>query len=639
MSRLSLGGALVALLLPLTSCNLLDVTNSEDPTTGRGARVFDPYQASNSGAIRLSLQMFNGCAVLPSGQMVAKNSATPTYPDTCPTLLAPQNPLTTMSPPTGKLTLVAGTTYFLNQFTFTDMVLDQHTGAGGHVEAMRWAKTQSRLRKLDWSNLGKMHEDWFYVGPIQGVFQESWTREILFGNAAWQQVKDDTFTIEVLDADGNVRGTPVSYLRSELLAESAQAGHSRIAWRVENLLAPRYPGDTEPRGVPARPGALPQPISYRSFVRMDLVGSTNPFKSFRIGDLSGDGALRVTWSQLPDDPFYFPVTFISSQDLPPTCQDDAGEPRACGFGLDPRMELVAPGNGQYYEPGETLNMRLDLRDEDGNRLHSVDELPSAAEIVGDRANGIIALIPNYFFNTEEADSTPAIAVAGPLHRMNVQSNPLLPSEFVMRDYPWALVDDAATLRLIPGMFTARTSTHHTYKLPLDAKPGTYVVFAKANRYFMGERISRLKPYFFQVGQSQPTTYPGKVGNCQICHRGVLSLDNLRHGLSVDHVEGCKGCHSYNSDLLGRVQDEVHRILMRSPRYNMDKQDCRVCHLDRSSAIRPSYAACASCHPTVHGGEYFEVQFSPSNTGLRFGNCAQSCHGEGHVPTRHYLPEN
>jgi len=188
------------------------------------------------------------------------------------------------------------------------------------------------------------------------------------------------------------------------------------------------------------------------------------------------------------------------------------------------------------------------------------------------------------------------------------------------------------------VYQIEPAARFSFKVPQDAKAGTYVVFLKGNRYFMGERITRNQPFFFQVGQEQLTSYPGRVGNCQICHRGVLSLDNLRHGVPVDHVEGCKACHNANSDNLFRTQEVIHRIHMRSKKYPANKNECNVCHLTRESALRPSVALCKSCHPTTHDNEYFSTEFNTQGAPNRSSNCAQACHGE-QPPKAHILPEN
>ncbi len=643
MKRSSLlTGALCALLVPAAGCDLLSVSDNEN-ASGRGAKVFDPYQAAASGAIRLSLQQFNGCAVMPDGQMGAKgDSPVPdSYPTLCPSLATPLNePTATLVPPTGRLRIQGRTKYFLNQFTITDTVVDveSHKNAGDLAEPVRWIKTQSRFKNLNWSNLGQVADEWKFIPAVPGSTQDSWARQVLFDNADWRKVRGDGFKVEILNADGTVVGTPVSYERAEFVTDTSSAGHSRIMWRMERVMPPQFPGDTAVHPTPQLPGWPPSPPVFRTMVRLDFVGSTNPFKTFDVPDLRGPGALRVTWSQLPDEPFYFPVDFVPPSEVEPGCTDDAGNPTTCGFGLDPRLKLSKPANGKFYMPGETMNLFVDIRDNEGNRLHNAQMLPSGFEAITGKSNGLLYTQIPFLDTLLEYDMVPAVQIAGPLHKMTPRSNPTEKSPFFGPDFFWALVDEPATVRLPTGQHFMQWPTRVTRTLPTTAEPGTYVALIKSNRYFMGERTSKLNPFFFQVGQEERTTYPNAVGNCQICHRGVLSLDNLRHGLSVDHVESCKVCHSFNNDLYNRPQDFVHKIHMSSPRYPSDKGDCTMCHLTRESALRPSITVCASCHPSAHDNQYFQVKFSNTGEPSRFGNCAQSCHVDT-PPKGHILPAN
>jgi hypothetical protein len=500
---------------------------------------------------------------------------------------------------------------------------------------VRWITTQSRFRKLDWGNLSPGPEEWKFIDGLDGSLEDSWTKELLFERGNWQRTKDSTFTIAVLDSSGTER-TSVVYTRSELLSESPYAGHSRFAWRVENLAPPRFPGDTELRGVPFKPGRTPQFPTARTIARLDLVGSTNPFKTFTTPDLRGPGALKVTWSLLPDDPIFFPVTFVPPEEVPATCKDDNGQDVPCAFGLEPRLNFARPRNGQYFEPGETVHTYVDLRDSLGNRLHAPDLLPSVGELLEDKGNGVMITHLPYLASTTEADSTPMVTISGPLHRMQVHSDPTEAPPFFAREHSFPFIEDLGTSHIGPTLYSTKVPTRFSRKLPEDAEPGTYVALIKFSRYFMGERISKLEPFFFQVGSAKRTKYPDQVGNCQICHRGVLSLDNLRHGLSVDHIESCKACHLYGDDQIGRIQETVHRIHMRSPRYTVDKKDCTICHLTQQSATRPSIAVCSSCHPSVHDSQYFPMRFTQQGTPNRFGNCAQSCH-VAQLPQNHILP--
>ncbi|WP_224366523.1 hypothetical protein [Hyalangium versicolor] len=630
--------AVCALLVPMLGCDLLKVSDSES-TGGRGAKVFDPYQSAASGAIRLSLQMFNGCAILPNGQMAAKNSATffP-YPDKCPSLASPlDEPTKTLVDPTGRIQIQANTTYFLNQFTVTDTVVDKHTTPGDLSAAISWMKNESVFKKLDWSNLSQVSDEWKFLPAVPGATHDSWARQVLFDNANWRTATDDSFTIEILDFDGVVRGEPVTYARSEFLADSWSAGHSRIMWRMEKVMPPVAPGDQVARPIPQVPGWPPEPPLFRTMVRMDAIGSTNPFKTFKVGDLRGDGTIKITWSQMKDSPFYFPVTYVNPQDVPATCTDDSGNAKPCGFGLAPRLTMAAPVNGlDYYQPGELLDLFVDVRDGEGNRLHPADTLPSGAEVSSNNANGLLyALIP-LLDTVMDYDMVPAVQIAGPLQDMRVRSDPTAPAQYFGPDFFYALADEPATVHLPTGMNTMKWPTRISKTLPKDAKAGTYVALVKNNRYFMGERTSKLNAFFFQVGQSERTSYPGDVGNCQICHRGVLSLDNLRHGLSVDHVESCKVCHMFNNDLYNRPQEFIHKIHMTSSRYPANKSDCTMCHLTKRSTLRPSITLCASCHPSAHDNQFFQAKFSSTGEPNRFGNCAQACHVNT-PPKSHILP--
>jgi hypothetical protein len=596
--------------------NKLVNTNDSESVAGRGSRSFDPY-SGDSGAVRLSLQAFNGCAVLASGQPVAKGAANIPYPAQCPSPLA-ADPNASLVTPTARMQVVSGTKYFLNQLTLTDSVLHQNTNFARPQDAANWFAHESRFKALDWEGLGITTDEWL---PFPGSF----TREVQFSNANWQLKQDDTFLVEVLDTAGVVRGSQ-TYSRADFLAEASVAGHSRISWDVEGLAPPQFPGD--PVAHPAAFGAAP---NYRTTFRMDLTDSTNPFKQLTVpGALTGDGAFRVTWSALPGTPFYFPVTFVEKSALPATCYaaDGGTERVACDFGLQPDFAVTRPANGKgYYEPGETFRFLIASKDDEGHLLHAPDALPSFDEFVAGQANGLLYYSPAQA-NEQEEDADSTYAVVGPIQDLRPFYDLAKgPSYFSTSD---SLISNIAGQGQVPGLSAVRWPTREDIQLPANAKPGTYVALLKLNRQFYGERLTRTKAAFIQVGQTERTAYPGRVGNCQICHRGVISMENVRHGLSVDHLEACKACH------LNRLSVEIHQIHFRSTKYPMAKNDCTVCHLTRESATRPSYDVCASCHPSVHGGKYANLEFEVLGTPNRFSNCAQSCHVV-QTPTAHVLP--
>jgi hypothetical protein len=643
-------------MVPALACNLLDVADPEN-APGRGARAFDPYQSTNSGAIRLSLQMFNGCASLPTGQSIPKNEVFKAlnfpYPEQCesPSAIDGFPPFV----PDGELTLVTNTDYFFHQFTVVDTVVNVHTDPTDIAAPLHWFKTKSRFKNLDWGNVGQLTEEWYFREAVPGVAQDRWHRNIHFDNMNWIRRTDDYFTIEILDAEGRVRGTPTEYMRSEFLASSPYVGHTQFLWRIEGIDKPDFPGQTTINPLPEIPGYPPQAPVFRTLARFDIFGSTNPFKTFRIpADVRGQGAVRVTWSQIPDEPFYFPVTFVSPEDLPATCYDEQGTEREvddptapggkrrvgtikCTFGAAPTLKVIEPPNGKYFMPGDVVNLIAEGRDGEGNRLHHPDYVQSGIDTVSNNANGTLQIILPYLDRTQELDMITAVNMAGPLHLMRTASNPKEKKPYYSRNFVWAFLDEPATTPLNHASFGAKWGARQAFKLPDDAQAGTYVGLIKWNRYFAGERFVKLRPFFFQVGTEQQTTYPGRVGNCQMCHRGVLSLDNLRHGLPVDHIEACKTCHVNETELGFTFMENIHRIHMRSRKFPVLKNDCTTCHFTRESTLRPSIYACASCHLAVHGTEYFQQRFESRTEPSRYGNCAQQCHGEK-PPVVHILPE-
>jgi hypothetical protein len=384
---------------------------------------------------------------------------------------------------------------------------------------------------------------------------------------------------------------------------------------------------------------------YLTNVKVSFANSTNPFKSFRMPDLSGEGHIRVTWSLMPQQPFLFPVTFVREPDKAATCYklDAKGlatsEQVPCGFGLTQQAHINKPANGKFFMPGETVDFQVALNDGDGNALHTRDLMPSFNEYMAGTSNGL-AYFNEYMLLSyrDSSSSESGFKVVGPLQDLEVmQGSYKLPYFSFPETIEPKYFVEPGLLRAIAGYTDMQQPTRYGVKLPEDAKAGTYAIVLKGHRYFMGERLNRLDPFFFQVGQEKPTTYPGKIGNCQVCHNGVNSLNNLHHGMAVDHVDLCKTCHI--DETAGHMSDLMHRLHMGSRKYRQDKADCRVCHLTQDSAVRPSLVACASgCHVTVHGSEYFDLKFEePQNTPNGYGNCANACHGGANTPNAHILP--
>ena len=632
MTRTLLSHVACVVALACAGCSVLDTETLENDK-GRGAKAFDPYSASASGSIRMALQMYNGCAFLADGSSVSKGDLNIPYPDACESMNDPFSP---PGAPTATFRVLTDTQYFLNQITLMDVV-HNFTPPASYNEwrtAADWIRTQSRFKHLDWSNMTIAREEW-----RPGLNENNWVRETFF-NAEWMHAQDDYFDLEVVDKDGQVRAT-ARYSHKDFLGESPYAGHSRVSWEAEFVQPPKSVGDMDVHFDP-NAGTI-----FHSQVKMEWVGSTNPFNGFKIPQgVKGQGFIRLKWSLMPQDPFYIPITFVQPEEKGEGCYtaDGTDKPVTCGFGLSPDIKLSAPKNGKgYYESGEVFSMYFAAKDGEGHLLHKKDEFPSylsALEHVGD--NGFFYAAPGAFSLLQDRDSLASYKVVGPLQSLRYpeELSDFTTSPFSAFPGPispsleaTALINQATPFDFLPGMQQVPWPTRRPVVLK-DPKPGTYVALLRVHRQYLGERTSRMKAVTFQIGQAEPTAYPGRVGNCQICHRGVLSMENLRHGLEVDHIEGCKACHSNSG---GPLATPIHKIHAYSNKYPMNKADCTVCHLTRESAVRPSFEVCSSCHPSVHGSEYFQTQFSLTAPS-RFGNCAQGCHADK-VPTNHIVPAN
>ncbi|MGZ3458371.1 MAG: hypothetical protein ACXU86_07665 [Archangium sp.] len=613
---------LLSMVVLASGCDVFNTTDAE------GAR-----SSSAPGAISLSLLQFKGCAILPNGLPVSRGSlALPGYPDTCVNLTE-GTPLAAPEVPTEKLTVTPGALYFLRELTAVDTVFGQHTDYNDrHAPAAR-IREESLFKDLDWSGMSFGRDEWRAYND-QGAFQ----RETYYENAAWMLSNDDDFKLEVLDAEGNVRAT-ANYKRKDFLAENSTTGHTRVSWTITGLGRPQFPGDPVAHVDPSV-GAL----TYQTTTKVSFAGSANPFNTFRMPQLTGEGVIRLTWSLLPQHPFLFPVTFVPEQSREATCYklDADGlatqERVPCGFGLEQKVLFARPQNGKYYLPGDQVDFRISLHDGDGNGLHPRDGLPTFDEYMGGQSNGF-AYFNEFMLTTyrDVSSSESGFKVVGPLQDLKVPDGT---SETPYFSYPstreplYYLYPNAASQ---PRAGDVMPPTQWSFSLPENAKPGTYALFLEGHRHFMGERLNRMDAFLFQVGQEQPTTYPGRVGNCQICHNGASSLSNLHHGLSVDHVEACKTCHT--DETVGYMPDVIHRIHMGSRKYSQSKADCTLCHLTRESALRPSIQACRSCHVDVHGSDYFDLEFEGlQNTPNSYGNCANACHAVT-PPTQHILPRH
>ncbi len=584
-----------------------------------------PPSTSAAAPLRLALESVNGCAVLPSGDTVSRGKVAIPYPSKCESL---DDEAYAPAPPKARLELAPDRTYVLNQVTLVHQVVGKHQSLTDVQAPLKWMTTQSRFKRLDWKGAAVAHDDWTFVNPRFNL----WQREVFYGGAAWMQQKDDTFLVELLDGAGAVR-SQARYRRADFWSESPITGHTRVSWRVYGIPPPTPPGTKAPPGEPV------QPSSFITTVRVDLAGALDPSLTVSTQGLKGDGAVRVTWSALPKEPFYFPFTVVDPAQAEPTCFKGGAKVR-CDFGLAPDIALRPPAGGKrHYAPGEELLFDFKVRDGAGSLIHSEERFASYTDFFAGKANGILY----YRTGLQRANDLNYMTlykIIGPLQDVAGTVDSSGPSRYYQ--FPPQLggdhaegemVSPAAAMNSPPGLVDVAWPTRYPLVLPKDAKPGTYLAILKTARFFLGERVAKSANVFFQVGTDEQTHFPGVVGKCEACHNGPSALEQLHHGFPTANIEGCRACHS-SFDLSWTAR--MHKLHFRSARFQQ-KANCTLCHLTRAEAVRPSFEACGSCHQDLHKGKYFATQFNLEGAPTRYQNCAQSCHADT-APRGHVLPE-
>lgn len=635
--------AVAAIVLAYPGCGLF--LPGQNRIAGAGPKAFDPYQGRASGALRLGLQLYNGCGIMGDGSNTgpgtlaadAGSAFTYPYPATCSTLHGPSKPATASRP----MPVMVGVPYFLDQFTVADAVQGLHTNPADLQAPLKWFRTATRFKNLDWGHAAVVADDWEADRAAIGGFN----RTVRYGGANWMRhhgtEQEDLLLLEILDREGNVVAS-MDYPRSSFALHNPIGGHTLFTYSYGLVGKPEYMGDARVNPVPTQPlgGASVRPPTFKTLARLDIQTQAQPHERTLVipEELRGqDGVARVTWSLLANEPFYFPLSFTHPEEpsFPQCWREEDPEARVpCDFGIEPDVAFTAPANGNgYYEPGETFEMIVRFKDSAGNLLHPRDSLPTYNEFLAGQSNGLLYQYGNHNGVFGERAVWSSMSVQGPIHVMT----PFYGKEGQRAWFSqWGrgfLPSNAAANNLLAGAREVRLETRWPVALPADARPGTYVATLKGNRQFMGERSVRTKAAYFQVGQAQRTQFPQRVGNCDICHAGPTSLSNIAMGMDTGAVEACKSCHGSTTTRF------IHQIHMNSEHFPARKNDCTVCHLKLEGAVRASLITCTSCHMQAHAAQYFDMGFTAVTTSEEpnlQSACAKTCH-EDSTPTAHILP--
>jgi hypothetical protein len=426
--------------------------------------------------------------------------------------------------------------------------------------------TGGRFAGLNWSGVTQVEELW--VPGLDGTF----TRERYYRGARWME-QASVFTLEALGPRGAVLGEPwvVHAGRNDRQAASDDTFIRRFDAR-QLALGCASVGD----------------CSSASFVAEALVqvrGALHPVLDAHVVPPRA-AELRLSWNRLPGAHFSVAVERVASSEA-------AFDP-----GFQVTLEPVStPENGRYYEPGESVSLRLGFLDGGGRRLHPVGELPSyAAYAAGQVESGLryldLSLQTRLYYALKHRESNLIVVLSGPTDQLRTPQTVVDPNLFFGPQVPFATTSTDGFTALgqtvppaaivfgglaQPSLWSAPVSDVVTFRIPDDAGAGTYVAAVKARRDYAGEALNRGTTIDLQVGQDELTQFTPRT-TCTSCHSEPRTgFATLLHGLGDRRA--CFGCHaSLGIEPDNALDIRVHTIHDRSERFEADIHDCGLCHL-------------------------------------------------------------
>jgi len=319
--------------------------------------------------------------------------------------------------------------------------------------------------------------------------------------------------------------------------------------------------------------------------------------------------LRVEWDHLPGRILELPVKPVLSSDY--------------AYGFNVLVDPTPPANGAYYVPGEEATFQLTFVDGLGKRLHPVGSLPTYGEFMrGEVSSGLqyYAFFPGIvYYRDKNREGVLLASLTGPSLRVK-QTHEAVPTiEFLTQPvqvaaWPerhgfssqWAIVPPSPIVFGDPGGWDTPVTDQLKFQLPDDAPPGRYTFAIKARRLYRGEESLAAAIVKISVGSLDVVDdgAPKLVGNCESCHTDTFALSRMLH--HIEDVTTCTGCHlplEFEDNNL--LPYRIHRIHSLSDRYQENKRDCTVCHLDPTPMVEDSarWLVCTGCHDPrqTHGG--------------------------------------
>ncbi len=505
-------------------------------------------------------------------------------------------------------------TFYINQIDMRahiDTTVDE--GVNGLAHAGDFAG-------LDWRGTKLADESFVYLPNGDGTF----TRRRMYRESRWME-QPSFFVIEQLDTRGRLRGVPII----------VDTGLAHLRTPFDSFFARRLRGIQWTNNCVSKTDCSTA-TSFMEEALVELRYAGGPHPNFQLD--SATTQLRVTWTANNNRRYIIPITQVAA----PTWD--------YGFGIDLQV-LTPPGPNGVYAPGTSLSVQFTLRDGSGKRLHAPGTLPSFVNyLTGNNPAGIdywnVAEKVMTYYRRKHKEKQMVVAIDGPVQDTVPVRETLDFFGQIFTTTDGALVTatnatngfygEAAAVppwKTLVGIdpITTPVSDTVTFQLPADAKPGTYKVFMKARRSYLGEELPRTAVISIQVGTTQKTSKTFSTGGCKACHNGSSALPRMSHGLDLDQRDVCTTCHvPLPFEPEGPVYVRTHFIHSRSGRLNASPIACNMCHLDRPSIQRTSKSACLSCHtsyPESHVAQFGPVVDMYIGGGLddSFQQCTSACH--------------
>lgn len=422
---------------------------------------------------------------------------------------------------------------------------------------------------LDWRGVEQTDEDW----RPEGNSPPTYTRSRFFRGARWMK-RASLFALVPVDDAGHVVGAPIFEV----------AGRDDDVRRSDDGFVRRFLARQVVRGCKAI-GDCSNATSYLAQGLVQLRGSNNAAR--RAQRIPARATrLQLLWSEDLTNVREVSVRRRQFEDTP------------YRYGFEPQLELVTnPANGEYFLPGESFDFRITYRDGSGNRLNPSGSLPAYAEFTSDQIDSGVRYYDGFrqvltvYYALKHREGNNIWAFAGPTNKLTTSGHVVPLSDFfdlAFTQIPMATVAEdgyTSVFNLVPNpayeldpyLATQRPSDVVHVTVPSDAEPGTYLLSFKSRRDWGGEATVRAVSLEVPVGQSAPTAFEPRTGNCDECHTGSAALGKILH--NIDDRRTCFGCHApLAMEPDNRLDFRAHFIHTRSNRMPADPYQCETCHL-------------------------------------------------------------